>query len=87
MLLKRKVEANRLLYLAVDQTLNPDLEASSYCLLGQNLLSLGNLEATIKVSRRGLAAAINAKQKRMASLNLSRAYLLNQEPFSANNVF
>jgi hypothetical protein len=84
LLFNRPEEANRFLYFAVDQTMNPDVQASGYCLLGANCLSQGDLETSIKVSRRGLATAINAKQKRFASLNLARAYLLKQDPYSAN---
>ncbi len=84
LLLDRKDNANRLLYLAVDQTQIPEIQASGFCLLGESLLSSGDLEASIKISRRGLATAINDKQKRMASLNLARAYLLNDDPFMAN---
>ena len=65
--------------------MNPDIESSSYCLLGANQLSAGELDAAITSCRRGLATAINVTQKRLASLNLARAYLLNNDPFSANN--
>ncbi len=86
LLLGKNVEANRLFYLAIDQTLEPRIESSSYCLLSSNLLSAGDLEMAIRTSRRGLATATCPEQKQTASLNLARAYLLNDDPFSANNV-
>lgn len=85
-LLNRHQDANRLFYLAVDQTFDPNIEAAAYSLLGSNLLSAGELEETIKVSRRALTTAVDPKQKQHASLNLARAYLLNKDPFSANNI-
>jgi tetratricopeptide (TPR) repeat protein len=39
----------------------------------------------IRAGRRGLATAVCAEQKQTASLNLARAYLLHDDPFSANN--
>jgi tetratricopeptide (TPR) repeat protein len=86
MLLGKNEESNRLLFLAVDQTLDPQIESSSYCLLSSNLLSAGDLELAIRTSRRGLATAVTAQQKQSAALNLARAYLLSDDPFSANNV-
>jgi hypothetical protein len=77
-------EANRLFYLAVDQTRDPNLESSSYCLLAQNLLAQSDLEGSITAGRRGISMAVTYPQKRVASLNLARAYLLNNDPFSAN---
>ncbi len=86
LLLDRMELANRSLYLAVDQSQSPNIQASGYCLLGENLLAKGELETSIKIGRRGLAMAINDQQKRMASLNLARAYLLNDDPYMANKV-
>jgi len=85
-LLDRIEQANRLLYLAVDQSQDPDLQSCGYCLLGENLLSGGDLESSIKTSGRGLAIAVTQSQKLMASLNLARAYLLRDEPYMANKL-
>lgn len=86
MLFGRSEAANQLLFLAIDQTLEPEIESSGYCLLGENLLATGDLDSTIRSGRRGLATAVNPIQKQSASLTLARAYLLNNDPFSANNV-
>ena len=86
MLLKRVDEANRFFYLAVDQTLDSDLESSSYCLLSSNHLSAGNLDGAVKTGRRGLTTAVSVEQVQLATLNLARAYLMLNDPFSANTM-
>lgn len=85
MLLGKTEAANQLYFLAIDQTMDPMIESSGYCLVGANLLSSGDLETTIRTSRRGLVSAVNAGQRQSASLTLARAYLLQDDPFSANN--
>lgn len=83
---KRSEDAIGLLYLAVDQTDDPDLESSGYCLLGASQIGLGQLEPSIQSSNRGLAIAVEDRQRRYAALSLARAYLLINDPFSANRV-
>lgn len=84
LLLGRPVEAAEFFYLAIDQTLNANLESSSYCLLSRLHLSMGQVDHAIKAGRRGLATAETVKQREMAAVNLARSYLLNKDPFSAN---
>ncbi|MFK7765599.1 MAG: hypothetical protein AB8B55_00050 [Mariniblastus sp.] len=84
-LMENPQDAVRLLYLATDQSLDPDVQSSSYSLLGKIELSFGSLQSSIQSSRRGVATAINNEQRQYAALNLARAYLLAGDPFSANN--
>ena len=79
-------EASRLLYLATDQSLDPNIQSSGYCLLGKIQLSSGILDSSIQSSRRGLSMATSDHQKQYTTLNLVRAYLLQGDPFSANNI-
>lgn len=81
---QRVDEANRLFYLAIDQTLDPNVESSSYCLIAENLLAKTDLEGSLTTGRRAVSLATTYRQKQVATLNLARAYLLKNDPFSAN---
>ncbi len=85
LLLNNHTEARRLLYLAIDQTVNSDLEASSYCLLSSSLLATLDTDSAITTARRAIATAVDSRQIRWATLNLARAYLLANNPFAAND--
>ena len=85
LLLKNNPEARRLLYLAIDQTVDANVESSSYCLLSSSLLSTSDMDATVTAARRAIATAVDSRQIRWATLNLARSYLLANNPFAAND--
>ena len=84
MMLKKPDQAMKFFYQAVDQTLDPNIESSGYCLLSQLHLSAGELEESIKTGRRALAVAVTDRQKSFAAVNQARSYILTGDPFSAN---
>lgn len=81
---QRRDDAKSLFYKAVDQTLDRNLQSSSYGLLSSLHLSAGELEQAIKTGRRALITSTTDRQKRIATIAQARAYLLSQNPFSAN---
>jgi tetratricopeptide (TPR) repeat protein len=74
-----------LLYQAVDQTLDPNLEASAYCMLSGLHLSRGETGEATKTAGRALATAVTVRQKSIAAINQARAYLFERNPISAND--
>lgn len=82
----KRADAQSLLYKAVDQTLDRNLQSSSYALLSSLHLTDGELEQAIKTGRRALGTAVTDRQKRIAAIAQARAYLLSQNPFSANEI-
>lgn len=84
LLQQRRDDAKSLLYKAVDQTLDRNLQSSSYGLLSRLHLTAGELEQAIKTGRRALVTSTTNRQKRIATIAQARAYLLSQNPFSAN---
>ena len=81
---QQRLDAKSLLYKAVDQTLDRNLQSSSYGLLSRLHLTAGELKQAIKTGRRALVTSTTNRQKRIATLAQARAYLLSQNPFSAN---
>ena len=84
MMLGQPDQAMRFFYQAVDQTLDPNIESSGYCLLSKLHLSAGELEESIKTGRRALAVAVTIRQKSFAAVNQARSYILAGNPFSGN---
>lgn len=80
----RNDTAKTLLYKAVDQTLDDNIVSSSYCLLGKIHLSAGELDNSIVCSRRALSKSPSEFQTQTAAIYLTRAFLLNRDPFAAN---
>lgn len=83
-LLNRPEEAVYLYYRAIDQTIDANVEASGYCLLSQLHVTTREIKEAIKAGRRGLATAVTLDQRQEAALNLAKAYLLDNDPYSAN---
>ena len=83
-LLNRPDEAVDLFYRAIDQTVDPNVEASGYCLLSHLHVVTREIKEAIKAGRRGLATAVTLDQRQEAALNLAKAYLLDNDPYSAN---
>lgn len=84
LLLNRPNEAITLLYQAIDQTSESNVEASGYCMLSQLHISTKEIKESIRAGRRGIATAVTLEQRQSAALSLARAYLLDSDPFSAN---
>lgn len=83
-LLNRPEEAIQLYYRAIDQTMEANVEASGYCMLSQLHITTGEIKEAIRAGRRGLATAVTLDQRQEAAVNLAKAYLLDNDPFSAN---
>lgn len=81
---RRNDTAKTLLYKSIDQTLDDNIVSSSYCLLGKIHLSAGELEDSIICSRRALSKSPSEIQTQTAAIYLTRAFLLNRDPFAAN---
>ncbi len=84
LLLNRPEEAIELLYRAIDQTSEANVEASGYCLLSQLHVTTREIKEAVRTGRRGLATAVTLEQRQSAALSLARAYLLDNDPYSAN---
>lgn len=85
MMQKRSELAIPLLYNAVDQTLDPNLESSAYCILSGLHLSNGETGEASKTAGRALTTAVTVRQKSIAAINQARAYLFERNPISAND--
>ncbi|MEO1530038.1 MAG: tetratricopeptide repeat protein [Planctomycetota bacterium] len=73
-------------YLALDQTLAPSLQASSYAKIAELELELGRPDRAIPAAARGRRLS---KEPGVAAENLmmlAKAYLLETDPYSANQV-
>ncbi len=86
MQLGRNENSIRHFYHAVDQSYDTQFQSTGYWLVGQLSLEVGILDDAIKASGRALSLAHTDQQKRQAALTMSRAYLLSNQPFSANQV-
>ena len=84
--LGRNQEAIRQFFYAVDQSYDTAFQSTGYWLAGQLLLETHQLEESIKATGRALATASSDQQKRLAALTMARSYLLNNQPFAANQV-
>ncbi|HMO14446.1 MAG TPA: tetratricopeptide repeat protein [Pirellulaceae bacterium] len=82
----RNESAIRSFYLTVDQSYNQELQSAAYWLIGQLSLESNRLSEAIKTSGRALSLAQSEQQKRLAALTMARAYLLSNQPLSANQV-
>jgi tetratricopeptide (TPR) repeat protein len=85
MMQKRNELAIPLLYNAVDQTLDPNLESSAYCILSGLHLTNGQTGEAAKTAGRALTTAVTVRQKSIAAINQARAYLFERNPISAND--
>jgi tetratricopeptide (TPR) repeat protein len=84
-LLNNDADARKLLFMAIDQTVNANLEACGYCLLSSSLLKTLDTDSTVTAARRAIATSVDPRQTRWAVLNLARAYLMANNPFAAND--
>ena len=84
--LGRNEEAIRQFFYAVDQSYDSAFQSTGYWLAGQLLLETHQLEEATKAAGRALATAHSDQQKRLAALTMARSYLLNNQPFAANQV-
>lgn len=82
---KRGDLAVQLLYNAVDQTMDPNLESSAYCILSGLHLNSGETSQATKTAGRALTTAVTVRQKSIAAINQARAYLFERNPISAND--
>jgi tetratricopeptide (TPR) repeat protein len=82
--LNRSGPARELLYKSIDSTNDLDLQAHAYWLLGDIELEEGNFDAAIIAAARGARIGHLDSVKEKSSLTLSKAYLLSNQPISAN---
>ncbi len=73
-------------YLAVDQSYNPLIQSTGYWLIGKWYLERNQFPESIRAFGRALSTARSGLQKQRAALELAIAYLLNNDPASANQV-
>ncbi|MEL6108564.1 MAG: tetratricopeptide repeat protein [Planctomycetota bacterium] len=71
-------------YQALDQTLAPTLQASSYAKIAELELELGRPERAIPAAARGRRLATEPDVAAKNLMMLSKAYLLESDPYSAN---
>ncbi len=86
MRLGRNENAIRNFYHTLDQTYDTGFQSTAYWLVGQLSLEANQLSDAIKASGRAISTARIDQQKRLAALTMSRAYLLSNQPASANQV-
>ncbi len=73
-------------YLALDQTLSPELQAMAYSWIGEIEIRLGRPQRAVAAASRGLRLATQAEEKNRALMALAKAYLLLSDAYSANQV-
>ena len=76
----------RYFYRALDQSRDSGLQSAAYWNIGQLFLVTRELREAIKATGRSLKLARTDQQKRQAALTMARAYLLSNQPLSANQV-
>jgi tetratricopeptide (TPR) repeat protein len=76
----------RYFYRALDQSRDSGLQSAAYWNVGQLFLATRELREAIKATGRSLKLARTDQQKRQAALTMARAYLLSNQPLSANQV-
>lgn len=86
MRLGRNQQAIQQFYLTVDQTYDTQLQAIAYWLIAQLCLEVQRLPEAIKAGGRSLALSSIDQQKKLATLTVARAYLLENQPLSANQI-
>ena len=83
---KQREDALGGFYRALDQTLMPQLQALAYAHIAELELELGRPDKAIPAAARGLRLS-NAPSRRAKNLMiLAKAYLFEEDPFSANQV-
>ncbi len=71
-------------YLALDQTLSPELQAMAYSWIGEIEIRLGRPQRGVAASSRGLRLATRPEEKNRSLMALAKAYLLLSDAYSAN---
>ena len=84
--LGRNEEAIRQFFYAVDQSYDSAFQSTGYWLAGQLLLETHQLEEATKAAGQGTGNRSSDQQKRLAALTMARSYLLNNQPYAANQV-
>ena len=79
-------EAIETFYNAVDQSQEPRLQASGYWHVAQLYLESGRYERAVHAGGRSMATARNEAQRRLTALTMARAYLMLEDPSSANKI-
>ncbi|MCC9602045.1 hypothetical protein LOC67_15895 [Stieleria sp. JC731] len=82
----QKLDALNACYMALDQTLTASLQGDAYAMIAELELELGQTEKSITAGARGLRRATEPEVLSRCAMILSRAYLLNDDPDSANQV-
>lgn len=86
MLRGEKLDALHSSYMALDQTLSAMLQAEVYAMIAELELEFGQPKKAITAASRGLRRADNPKILTRTAMTLARAYLLTDDPLSANAV-
>ncbi len=81
-----KLAALHACYMTLDQTLVTSLQAQVYAMIAELELELGQPQKAITAGGRGVRRAQDAKILTRAALTLARAYLIADDPDSANSV-
>ena len=81
-----KLDALNACYLALDQTLTVSLEGDVYAMIAELELELGQPDKAITAAARGLRRAQDRDVTGRCVMMLARAYLLDDDPDSANRV-
>ncbi len=82
--LSRPEIAIALLFRAVDLSLDLDLQANAYRLIAEISIEEGDFAAAISAGSRGARIGGNNRVKERSAIALAQAYLLSNEPVSAN---
>ena len=81
---QRTTEAMDAFYRVIDERTGQTLEPATYLFLGRLHLEAGNLREAVRELSRALSLATSAETASAASLTLASAYLLMDNPHSAN---
>lgn len=81
-----KLDALNACYMALDQTLTASLEGDVYAMISELELELGQTDKAILAGSRGLRRATEPAVLSRCAMMLARAYLLTEDPDSANQV-
>ncbi|WP_182868223.1 hypothetical protein [Stieleria mannarensis] len=73
-------------YMALDQTLSPTLQSEIYAMIADLELEFGQLSKSITAASRGMRRADDPAVLARTAMTLARAYLLTDDPYSANSV-
>ena len=72
--------------MTLDQTLSSQLQGNVYAMIAELELKFGQPEKAITAASRGLRRAEDQDVLGRTVITLARAYLLNEDPFSANKI-